>query len=265
MRQTIVATLAILCIAIPCAHAGEAERIIRFEGASFRIDSTLASSIDSEIVPAVPLEFPTDVPDGVGPRHLRFTFHGRSEAGDTAHHQAPQLRIYPVPAYEQIWAPSKETIDSLRAMLTRPGETWSREIPFLPWADVSQPFRSHVRRLGFGDGAGVGFVTAYAIEPAPVTNGELEYTFQGLTSDGASYVSLSFPIRAPILRDSEPLDDWEGFARRYPEYVDKITRALDAVPADSFTPDLERIEAMIRSLCVSAPACGEETAPKEGR
>jgi hypothetical protein len=263
MRQAIVATLAVMLVAVTDVRGASSERLIRFEGTSFKIDSTLASSVDTQIVPAVPLEYPTDVPDGVGPQHLLFTFRGPSETGIPQAREAAQMRIYPISAYERIWAPSKDTIDSLRAMLARPGESWTREIPFLPWADVSQPFRSHVRRIAFGDGAGVGFVTAYAIEPTPVTNGELEYTFQGLTTDGASYVSITIPIRSTTLKDSEPMDDWEGFARRYPEYLEEITRRLDAAPASGFTPDLDRIETMIRSLCVSGSACVEEAPRKE--
>jgi len=88
----------------------------------------------------------------------------------------------------------------------------------------------------FQNGAGIGFVTAYAIEPSPVTNRVLEYTFQGLTADRTAYVSLSFPIATAILKDEESVDDWEAFTRKYDAYVSDQARRLDTLPAHAFMP-----------------------------
>ncbi len=262
MKGPSLAVAIILTLGPAVAIAVTPERTVRFQQVAFRYDSTLATGVDARIVPAVPLADPSDVPDGVGPEHLLFTLRGAKGAADSLGRDAATLRVYPVAAYEAIWPPAKESIDALKGLLAARRTDGNEEIPFLPWADVAQPFRSHVGFVEFQNGAGIGFVTAYAIEPSPVTNQVLEYTFQGLTADGTAYVSLSFPIAAAILKDEERIDDWEAFTRGYDAYVSDQTRRLDALPARAFVPGLDRIDAMIRSFCVNQPGCLNAETPK---
>lgn len=240
------------------APAEEKDSTAQFAGTSFAYSRDLAESVDARVEPAAPLAYPTDKPDGVGPEHTLFAFRrtGMQDGAASPAREAPALRIYPVAAYESIWSPSRATIDSLHSLLTRRTTLPAGEIPFLPWADATQPFRSHLKRIAFADGEGFGFVTAYAIEAAPVTNRELEYTFQGLTSDGATYVSLSFPIQASILAAEEEVADWEAFARAYDGYIVETARRLDQLPPDGFSPNLDRIEAMVRSIRVGNVGAG---------
>jgi hypothetical protein len=262
MRLPVLAGATILTFAPAVAIAATPERMVRFQDVAFRYDSTLATGVDARIVPAVPLAEPSDVPDGVGPEHILFTFRDAEGAADSRQRDAGTLRVYPVSAYEAIWPPAKETIDALKDLLATRRSEGDEEIPFLPWADVAQPFRSHVEFVEFQNGAGIGFVTAYAIEPSPVTNRVLEYTFQGLTADGTAYVSLSFPIATAILKDEERVDDWEAFTRGYDAYVSDQARRLDDLPPHAFVPGLDRIDAMMRSLCVKQPSCLDAEAPK---
>jgi hypothetical protein len=255
MKNPIVAIAVILLLIPTAARTGPPERTVRFEQVLFRYDPALASAVDARMVPAVPLEDPSDVPDGVGPEHLLFTFRGGAGPADSLGRDPGAIRIYPVREYEEIWPPCKESVDALRILLAERPAGWKREIPFLPWADVAQPFRTHGKYIEFRDGLGIGFVTAYAIEPSPITNRALVYTFQGLTADGETYVSLSFPIAAPILNENEGVDDWEAFLRGYDAYVEDWSGRLGGLPPDAFTPDLDRIEAMIRSLCTRRSEC----------
>jgi len=117
MKGPSLAAAIILTLAPAVAIAVTPERTVRFQQVAFRFDSTLATGVDARIVPAVPLADPSDVPDGVGPEHLLFTFRHVEGATPSLQRAAATLRVYPVAAYEAIWPPAKETIDALKDLL----------------------------------------------------------------------------------------------------------------------------------------------------
>ena len=65
----------------------------------------------------------------------------------------------------------------------------------LPLMNAVQQMHTRVEYVQFKGGEGVSYLAQYAQGPVPVNNGELFYTFQGLTDDGEFYVSAILPER----------------------------------------------------------------------
>ena len=60
--------------------------------------------------------------------------------------------------------------------------------------NAAQLVHSRTSYLELPGAKGVRFLTAYATDPMPITAEDLFYTFQGVTNDGAYYISAFFPL-----------------------------------------------------------------------
>lgn len=174
------------------------------------------------------------------------------------------IRVYPVADYTEISKTVSQRAQAMQALLAEKPAASDEEIPMLPLYGAAQVLRTQVQYLDFANGSGVRFVTLYAQGVGPVTNQEIFYTYQGLTSDGAYWVSAILPVNASLLpadaeSASNPPADGVVFpegatdAEPYNAYYQAITDKLNAAPADQFTPDLTELDAMMQSLRVTAP------------
>jgi hypothetical protein len=88
----------------------------------------------------------------------------------------------------------------------------------------------------------------------------MDYVFQGLTGDNKYFVQMHFPISAKEMPKSPddvknkncglPKDMFETAKNSalYDKYTSKIAHKLDRMSPENFTPNLNRIENLIRSL-----------------
>jgi hypothetical protein len=178
------------------------------------------------------------------PQHRLVTLQGYPVAD-----RELQPRIYIFPMHElAVFSEQSGSVSAdLRSLLQsrQPGES----MPFLPLVNGLQALHAQVQYLDIMNGTGVRYLTQYNQGPVPINNLGLLYTFQGLTSDGSYYVAAVLPLTHPELPDSREVnarqpEDLNGF----PAYLDKTTAWLDQQPADSFTPGLERLDVLVRSI-----------------
>ncbi|MFC4456359.1 hypothetical protein [Deinococcus sonorensis] len=190
------------------------------------------------------------------PAHVEATFGPRD--GSTVR----LLEVYPVAGLlAQDTGKVRARIDSLRTLLKgHPAPNRIRgELPFLPLVPAAQLLNGAVNDVDFPGGRGVRFLVAFSQEVAPVTRGQVFYTFQGLTNDGKHYVSLQYgvPLRelplgtsAPELKgvfDALSSGDEPRANTAWNGYVARTKRQLDALMDD---PRLTRLDAFVRSIRV---------------
>ena len=84
----------------------------------------------------------------------------------------------------------------------------------------------------------------------PVNNFELIYTYQGLTSDGKYYVAAVLPVNHPGLPADGSVtgDEPPEFTSDFQTYLENVAGTLNPQSADTFTPDLTQLDAMMSSL-----------------
>ena len=180
--------------------------------------------------------------------HYEFTFPAYPVSDQ---YQAARIMIFPVSAWGNNYNPEAEKrIPALQKLLQDKPTTFgdNEEIPVLPVFNAKQVFRAHVAYLDFKNGSGVRFITQYDQAPIPINNGELFYTFQGLTSDGQYNVAAIFPISHPSL----PADGSNNavVGSDFLTYLSTTVQSLEAQKDGSFTPDLSTLDLMMQSLQV---------------
>lgn len=210
--------------------------------------SGVAQDVSVETVPAVAASAGGPTWD-VAPEFRRLTLQGYPVA---QHMHKPQVFVYPVAEMAASNEGLGTMLANLQALLQsrQPGEY----LPFLPLFNATQVMHAQVQFLDFQNGSGVRFLTQFDQAPLPINNNELFYTFQGLTSDGKYYVAAVLPVTHPDLPAGSQVTQEQADAMNdFPGYLAKLTDLLNGQPPERFTPDLSKLDAMIRSLAVYQP------------
>jgi hypothetical protein len=206
--------------------------------------SGVARDVTRETVAAVPAS--ADGPAfEVLPEYRRLTLQGYPNAN---HQSKPQIFIYPVIGLTSTNASAGKMVADLQALLqTRQA---GAQMPFMPLPFSSkQAIDIQVQSLDFKGGTGVRFLTQFANGMAPVNNQQLIYSFQGLTSDGKYYVAAILPVINPKLPAGDQFEAGQAkMGQEYLDYLFKTSAMLSQQPADSFTPDLNKLDALVRSI-----------------
>jgi hypothetical protein len=204
----------------------------------------IATGFQTELVAAVPAG--EDAPYWeLLPAYTRVTLEGYPIS---AHLMQPQLFIYPVQELEETNEGTGQIVASLQTLINSPQELPS--MPFLPLFNAAQVMHTHLQYLDFKSGQGLRYLTEFAQGIVPINNHELLYTYQGLTADGQYYIAAVLPVHHPSLPLDENVTGNEPpeFTGDFTTYVANVARTLNTEAANTFSPDLTELDAMISSL-----------------
>jgi heat shock protein HslJ len=230
----------------------------------------VADSYEAQVVSATPYD--ASMPPGpVGaPEHLALTFDGQSL--DEASFVGRVIYIAPVAAYEALWMDAGNdtivnSVDALEALLTEQPIA-PQSLPVLPPPGGVNDVAVQVAYLDVPglDATGVRWVGRFAQDLSPVMNYQLRYIFQGLSTDGQTLISTSFPIITDLLPDNiEWMTEEEitAFDEDPTAFLEATISALSLLAPTDFSPSLDALDAMIQSIAVSVSdvTVGEPVTP----
>jgi len=223
---------------------------ICYEGICFSFDDSIAESVTAVTVPA---EFFGDdaFPGANHPTYYEFTFNGYPLV-DKFH--APILRVYPTADYAAMEDRIPQVVAELFGAIglqTQAGV--NTNLAFLPFWNAAQMFTASSSYFDFQSGSGVRYLTMFGQAFYPIDNHYLFYTYQGVTSDGAYYVSAIMPVSNPALpeRGEDTITDWNAFADNWNAYIFQAVGLLQGYTPNSFTPQLPMLDAMMASLSIN--------------
>ncbi|PKN83029.1 MAG: hypothetical protein CVU46_17635 [Chloroflexi bacterium HGW-Chloroflexi-8] len=205
---------------------------------------SIASGFQTETIPAVTdsVNFPYWE---VLPEYSRVTL---EDYPIQDHLMKPQIFIYPVAELRKINEGASTIITSLQTLIQSPQEI--ENMPFLPLFNAAQMMHTNIQYLDFKNGMGLRYLTQFTQGIVPINNYELIYTYQGLTSDGNYYVAAVLPVNHPSLPVNDKVTESElpEFANNFKNYVKNVVNSLNPQAANSFTPDLTLLDAMMSSM-----------------
>ncbi len=219
------------------------------------IPTGLGSGVSAENIDVVTDQ--TGAPWDVAPAHLQLTLHGYPL---TTSSQVPQVFVYPAPDYAVMNPRAQESIKRLQAILaSRSTQTANDSLPTIPFFNAGQVIASQQKLVPFQGGEGLRIVTQYAQDISPINNGGLFYHFEGLTSDRKYYLVAILPINLSILPGDNnpdapvpagglafPQNDASG--QSFENYYNEIAGLINSSAPDQFTPSLNSLDGLIRSI-----------------
>jgi hypothetical protein len=174
------------------------------------------------------------------PEHLRVTFDDDKLFEYTDYLQR-QLLIYPVQPYQALFKGKERVefervISDLKKVIATKSDRGIKQLPMLPSAEAYELFHTQVKYPAFKQGSGIAFLSCYKQEEAPIKNGDLFYTFQGLTKDGKYYVSFLCPVQAKKLAANLS-------SKEAAKYLSKLAR-------NQFVPSLDVLDRVAQSVSI---------------
>ena len=158
--------------------------VVDFKGISFTFDEQVLGSIGAKLHHA-------PVPPGSAlaqPESLQIVLDADGQD------YAPTLNVFPVAQYEAVAPDAALEISRLRALLAERPQEAAGDLPFLPMYRAVASFQSDPKYLDFVNGSGISYLTRVDHDHSLATDEAYFYTFQGLTSDEAYYVSALIPL-----------------------------------------------------------------------
>jgi hypothetical protein len=202
-----------------------------------------AQSWTVEVVPAVPAD-PNAMWWGPMPAYRLITLQGYPVSEND---RLAQIYIYPATDLIEYNETAGKAAADLQPVLT--AKKLVDPLPFLPLINAKQVMQARPQFLDFKNGTGVSFLTQYNQAPVMINNKQLIYTYQGLTSDGKYYIAAVLPVTHPELPANEQVLSQDPNAlSNYPSYAKNTSAWLNQLPADSFTPDLKKLDALVQSI-----------------
>jgi hypothetical protein len=201
------------------------------------------------------------VPLDVAPEHIQFKLGGYALKGKLFE---PQICVYPAQAYADLqeFGAAAQSLERLRAVLAQSSMVNVKELPAVPFFNVSRVMVAQVKVIPFQGGRGVRVVTEYAMARAVINNHELIYHFEGLTDDGQFYVIAILPVTAPGLpEDGKPgsvvppggvaVPDFNDVNANWMGYYGDARQMLQGLEPVAFSPNLNQLDALIGSLTLA--------------
>ncbi len=231
---------------------------VSFANVSFVIPPGFASGAASETVPAVDAQ--SGGPWEVAPAFTRFTLQAYPLQGEFFE---PQIMVYPAQAYASVNAGANLSLQRLQAILANPAAQLTNDVlPRLPYANAEQIIGAQPKVISFHGGQGVRVLAEYSQGYVGIDNHDLFYHFEGLTSDGKSYIVAVLPVNAGFLpATGDPSASLPPGGVPFPStitsgtemqnYYQAVTDKLNGTSPDAFQPTLTLLDTFIESLQVS--------------
>lgn len=218
------------------ARSGDTEA--NYNGVSFRSTAAIADGVAGQVVAR------NQYYDTTLPAYTEFTFVNPRHTGNLQ----SWLRVFPVSELRALPEEFSQAIDAREPM---------------PPLRATRILGVQEQPLKFVNGDGKRAVVLYSQSVTALTNADLFYTYQGLTDDGKSYVSLAIPVAAPNLPASMdvvlanqfpalPYDasNQDAFNTAVELFNQEATAQLAALDPAAFTPSLTALDDLVRSLKV---------------
>ncbi len=233
---------------------------VSFDRLNLVIPAGVAAGGSGTLVPETK-EDNTVAPYDVAPEHIQLKLDGYALAGKFFD---PQIFIYPAQAYAEIQKFGKAalSLERLRAVLAQSSMVNVKELPEVPFFNVSQSLAAQVKVIPFQHGRGVRMVTLYAMARAIINNHELIYHFEGLTDDGQYYVVAILPVTAPGLPEDGqpggvvppggvPVPDFNDMNANWMGYYGEVRQMLQSLEPGAYNPNLDQLDALIGSITIT--------------
>ena len=230
---------------------------ISANGISFFLPSSVATDSDGTVYKAKPITADSPFWEKM-PDHFLFLFKYYQHSNSM--HQ-PRVYIWPIAEYIEENPGFEATVTLLKSLIAQNAtvDLTTADLPFPPLFNAAKIVSIVPEFLDFQNGSGLRYLTFFSQAAMPITNQGLFYTYQGISADEKYYVSAIMPIaQSELAADDSNIQIDAAFYDKYQTYLAEVQGQVADSPAESFTPTLTALDAMMRSLQIN-PSISAET------
>lgn len=268
MKFRLFALLALALCAFPALAQESVTHAVTFDGFGFSYDPSMAATLNITDIAGDPTDL--EQPGGPQVAHTQFTlYYNQPPAPENIFDTSATIRVYRAAEFAnyEFFSVQLQALQTLLAdrpdLTTYTESTLATEestLPFVPIFPAGQAMRARASYVDLGSISGISYITLYRQDVSPFLGHEFLYTFQGITSDGARYVSAVFWITTDLFPAEYPEDlDYEAFSAEYEQYVRESVATINNASPDDFAPSLNTLDALIGSFTYGVSGSPDET------
>lgn len=243
-----------------------------YQNISFSYSPVLASKVTGTTVPQGTIA-------GLGVPYPAYTELKLENYPVSQQYRDPTIQVFAVDSFKAAYAggtynalydDTVSGINTLKSLVTqRPdltttyppygtlkgaGSGPSQPLPYLPPINAGLAFSAKMAYLDSQGGGGVRYLTTLWQQLVPLGSDSIRngmfYTYQGLTSDGKYYIAATFPVSVNIPFAPAPSGTDANATNSYnQDVVNKLSQTDNSM----YTPNLDLLDALIKSIKVTTP------------
>ena len=254
LRIVTLFILALLIAAPTFAQEGDTFTVST-GGIQVTIDKVFATGVSVNAIPADPAEFG---PGFAEPASTQIAF--SNPPPGFAPESILTIRLYPVSGFAD-YPQHLNRLAQLQSILANQSPlteymTYQENamidvLPFIPVYPHGQVAAARAEYVETPVMRGVRYVAAFSADISPFTSTSFIYTYQGITRDEQVYISAQAFITTNVFPvELEGFDPAE-FQANLPQYINDSIAALNDADANSFSPSLTDVDAIMQTLVVN--------------
>jgi hypothetical protein len=171
-----------------------------------------------------------------------------------------ELRVYRIADLEAYGEPSyKDTVQQLRNLDTTDLSSYANaaadynnpSLPYLPVLNATQVFRAFPAALNVERMNGIEYYFYASQSAEPILEGQISYSYQGITTDGQYYLSFSIPVEMGLLETVITPDiDWDAFSANYAQYLQDTFATINNADPATFSPTSAELRSFVGSITI---------------
>lgn len=252
----LVTAAALLTVAPAAGQGGHA---VWYDGVGFAFPPALGQSVNITQV----RDRPADQLTGADLAHVSFTLYGARDPGARppavgGPAASPrEIRVYRTAVLEAV-PELRDQVAALRRLLEErpdPASLSTIEGPVRDPLPVVPPITEAARivqaRAHFIDTpelSGIAYVASYAQDTLPPTSDDLLWMFQGLSADGSTHIAITWGLTTDLLPKELPEGIFRRIDRDWDGVLGESTGIIERGAANAFRPDLDALDALVRSM-----------------
>ncbi len=217
--------------------------------------SGVADSYTVGVMPPTPYD--ESMPPGPqgAPVYLVVTFDG-VQPNQASEPGTPFIAIYPATDYAALWEEAgntliTDTLNQLASLLDEQPASPEPPLPILPPPGAHNDVAVQVAYLESPFMTGMRFVGRLSQDASPLLASQLDYYFNGLSTDDSLLIAAQLPVTTDALpADMESMtDEMKQQSEADPiGFIAAQTEMLNELAPSDFSPDLTTLDAMMESL-----------------
>ncbi len=259
MKYTMTLFALFLALGVFSAAAQESmTHTVAFDGFGFDFDPALAANVNITQYPGDPAEIG---PGFAEPPFTQFALYNEFPVPESVLDAVGGVRVYRTADFAG-YTEHESRLQQLQTLLDeRPdlaaymmaSEDMNQDaLPFIPVFPAGQVIRARAQVVDTPAVMGISYVTIYQQAAEPFLSDSFIYTFQGVSADGAYYVSAIFNLTTELFPAELPTDyDPDAFLAQMQAYFEESIAQLSAAAPDDFTPSLTTLDALIQSFAAA--------------
>jgi hypothetical protein len=257
MRTKLASLMLVLIFALglsPVSAQDGRQHQVLFDGFGFSFDAALAANVNIWHYAGDPPDRPY-LPE---PPYTMFVLYNERPAPENVFDGSGGVYVYKTAdlagytAYQEEVARFQTLLaerPDLTPYMVTPENVSDNTLPFLPIFPAGQVIRARVQYVDTPSVSGISFITAYREDAYPFLADGFLYTFQGLSADGAYYVSAIFPLNTPLFPTDVPANfDIDAFIANIHAYFADSVATLNGATPEDFVPSLTTLDVVIQSF-----------------